>query len=54
MGFNQSGDISTRNGGSVKLANKFTYHGSSVSSTENDINKRLAKASTAIDRLLVI
>ena len=32
----------------------FPYLGSSVSSTETDINKRLAKAWTAIDRLLVI
>ena len=34
--------------------NKFTYIGSSVSSTENDINTRLAKARAAIDRLSVI
>ena len=33
---------------------KFTYHGSSVPSTEADINTRLAKACTATDRLLVI
>ena len=53
MCFNQRGDISTLNGSSLKLADKFTYLGSSVSSTE-DINTRLAKAWTAIDRLLVI
>ena len=34
--------------------NKFTYLGNSVSSTENDINRRLAKTWTAINRLSVI
>ena len=38
------GDISTLNGSSLKLVNKFTYLGSSLSSTETDINTRLAKA----------
>ena len=47
------GDISTLNGKSLKLMDKFTYLGSSVSSTENDMNTRLAKAWTAIDRLSV-
>ena len=36
--FNQRGDISTLNGSSLKLVDKFTYLGSSVASTENDIN----------------
>ena len=54
MHFNQRGDISTQNGSSLKLVDKFTYLGSSVSSTETDINMRLAKAWTAIDRLSVI
>ena len=40
--FNQRGDISTLNGGSLKQWDKFTYFGSSISSTENDINARLA------------
>ena len=47
-------DISTLNGKSLKLLDKFTYIGSSVSSTEKDVNTRLAKAWTAIDRLSVI
>ena len=38
--FNQRGDISILNGGSLKLVDKFTYLGSSVSSTENDISTR--------------
>ena len=54
MCFNQRGDISTLKGGPLKLVDKFTNLGSSVSSTENDINMWLAKAWTAIDRLLVI
>ena len=54
MCFNQTGDISTLGGSSLKLVDKFTYLGSSVSSTEKDINTRLKKAWTAIDRLSVI
>ena len=42
--FNQSGDIPTLNGSSLKLIDKFTYLGNSVSSTETDINTRFAKA----------
>ena len=38
----------------LRLKDKFTYIGSSVSSTENNINMQLAKAWTAIDRLLII
>ena len=52
--FNQWRDISTLNGSSLKLVDKFTYLGSSVSSTETDINMRLAKAWTVIDRLSVL
>ena len=48
------GDISTQNGNSLKLVNKFTYLGSSVSSTETDINMRLANVWTTNDRLSVI
>ena len=36
--FNQRGNISTLNGSSLKLVNKFTYQESSVSSTKKDIN----------------
>ena len=49
--FNQRGDISILNGGSLKLVDRFTYLGNSISSMENDINIQLAKARTAIDRL---
>ena len=52
--FNQRVNISTLNGGSLKLVDKFIYQGSSVSSTENNINTRLVKAWTAINRLSVI
>ena len=54
MCFNQRSDVSTLNGRSLKLMDKFTYQGSSVSSSENDINMQLAKEWTAIDRLSVI
>ena len=37
MCINQTGDISTLGGTSPKLVDKFTYLGSSVSSTEKDI-----------------
>ena len=50
----ERGNISTLNGRSLKLVEKFTYLGSSVSSTENDINMRITKAWTAINRLSVI
>ena len=52
--FNQTGDISTLNGSSLKLVDKFTYQGSSVSSTKININTRLAEAWTANDSLSVI
>ena len=51
MCYNQTGDISAIDGTSLKLVDKLTYQGSSVSSTEKDIDTRLTKAWTAIDRL---
>ena len=54
MCFNQSGDISTPGGSSLKLVDMLTYLGSSVSSTEKDIDMWLAKSWTAIDRQPVI
>ena len=54
MCFYQRGDISTLNGSSLKLVDKFTYLRSGVSSTETNINMRLAKAWTAIDSISVI
>ena len=54
MCFNQTGNISTLNGSSLKLVNKFTYLGRSVSSTETDIDSRLAKSWTAINWLSVV
>ena len=54
MCFNQKGDISTLDGTSLKLVDNFTHLGSSVSSTEKDIDTRLTKAWTAIDRLSII
>ena len=54
MCFNQTGNISTLNGSSLKLVDNFKYLGSSVSSTETDINTRLTKAWTAFNKLSVI
>ena len=51
---NQTGDIPTLDGTPLKLVDKFNYLGSSVSSTEKDIDTRLTKAWTAIDRLSII
>ena len=54
MCHNQTGDISALDRTSLKLVDKFTYLGSSVSSTEKDIDTRLTKARTANDRLSII
>ena len=54
MCFNQAGDISTLEGTTLKLINKFTNLGSSVSSTENHFDTRLTKAWTAIDKQSII
>ena len=54
MCYNQTGDISTLDGTPLKLIDKITYLRSSVSSTEKDIDTRLTKAWTAINRLSII
>ena len=54
MCYNQTGDITTQDGTLLKLVDKFTYLGSSISSTEKDIDTRLTKAWTAINRLSII
>ena len=54
MCYNKTGDISTQDGSSLKLVDKLTYRGSSVPSTEKDIDTRLTKACTVIDRLSII
>ena len=54
MCYNQTGDISTLEGTPLKLVDKFNYLGSSVESTEKDIETRLTKAWTAINRLSII
>ena len=54
MCFNQTGDITTLDGTPLKLVDKFTYLGSSVLSTEKDIDTRLTRAWTAIERLSII
>ena len=54
MCYNQTGDISTLDRTSIILVDKFTYLAISVSSTEKDIDTRLTKAWTAIDRLSIL
>ena len=44
MCYNQTGDISTLEGTPLKLVDKFTYLGSSVESTEKDIETRLTES----------
>ena len=53
MCYTQTGDIFTLDGTSLKLVDKFTYRGSSVSSTKKDIDRWLTKAWTAIDTLAI-
>ena len=54
MCYNQTGGISTLDGTPLKLVDKFTYLGNSVATTEKDIDTRLTKAWTAINRLSII
>ena len=54
MCYNQTGDISTLGGTSLKLVGKFIYLGSSVSLTKKDMDARLTKAWTAFDKLSII
>ena len=54
MCYNQTANISTLDGTSLKLVDKFIYLGNSVSSTKKDIDTRLTKAWTAINRLSII
>ena len=54
MCYNQTGDISTLDATPLKLVDKFTYLGSSVWSTEKDIDTRLTKVWTDINRLSII
>ena len=52
--YNQTGDISTLDGTSMKRVDNFTNLGSGVSSTKKDIDTLLTKAWTAIDKLSII
>ena len=53
MCLNKKEDITTLNGIFLKLVDKFTYLGCSISSTESEINMRHGKSWT-IDRLSII
>ena len=54
MCYNQKSDISTLDGTPLQLVDKLTFLGSSVSSTEKDIDTWLTKTWTAINRLSII
>ena len=54
MSYNQTGDITTLDRTPLKLVDKFTQLGSSVSSTEKDIDTQLTKAWTTVNRLSII
>ena len=47
--FEREGATTTLNSSPLKLVDKFTYFGSSILSTESDVNMRPAKMRTAID-----
>ena len=53
VSFSQVGDISTLNGGSLKLVDKFSYLGGCLSYIESGINMCLARAWIAIYRLSI-
>ena len=54
MCYNQTGDITTLDGTTLKLVDKFTYLRSNISSTEKDIDMQLMKAWTAINWLSIV
>ena len=49
-----NGDIFTLDGKRLKVVDNFTYLGRDISSTERDINTRIGKAWTAMDRLSTV
>jgi len=54
MSFKKKGNISTLDGKPLKSVEQFTYLGSNISSTESDVNTRIAKAWSATNKLSVI
>ena len=54
MSFKKKGDISTLDGKPLKPVEQFTYLGSNISSTDNDINTRIGKAWLATNKLSVM
>ena len=53
MSLNQDWKISSSNSKPQKLVDQFIYLGSIISSTDADIDIRIGKARTAIDRLII-
>ena len=54
MCFNQDGAISSLDGRTLTLGDKFIYFGNSILSTESDVSIFIGKIWTVIDRLLTI
>ena len=54
MCFKQEDTISTLNDKPLKLEDPFAYLSRNILSTENDVNTRIRKTYTAIDRLSII
>ena len=54
MSFKKKRNISTRNGKPLKPVEQFTYLGGNISSTDSDVNTRIAKAWSATNKVSVI
>ena len=54
ISYNQNGTINTINAERIKLVDDFTYLGSSIASTEKDIDIRIAKAWSSLNKLTCI
>lgn len=54
MSFKQDGDIKSLANKPIQKVDQFVYLGSNIASTEADVNIRLAKAWSALDKLTVI
>ena len=54
ISFNQQGTIQTTSGETIKSVESFTYLGSEISSTQNDMKIRIAKAWAALNKMDII
>ena len=54
ISFNQQGTIQTTSGETIKSVESFTYLGSEISSTQNDMKIRIAKAWAALNKMDIV